>query len=268
MEKIIVKDYKISITGLKDDDYVSLTDIARIKNPEDPNSVIANWIRRVSTLDYLAIWERLNNVNFKPTDFEGFKSRPGENAFTISPKKWVEITCSIGIRIKLGKQGGTFAHKDIALEFASWISPEVKLYIIKEFQRLKIKEEERSNWLGKRLQSKLNYLIHTDAIKTYLVPIELSNEQKSFIYASEADLLNVALFGLTSKEWKERNINTQGNMRDYASLIELSILSNLELINSKLIEQKISQSERLIILNKEANKEKEIFNKNIKSIGE
>ena len=268
MNKITVKNIEINVTGIEDDDFISLTDIARFKNEEDPNAVIANWIRRVDSLQYLTIWERLNNETFKPTDFEGFRSKPGENAFTISPKKWIEITNAIGIKVKSGRHGGgTFAHRDIALEFASWISAEVKLYIIKEFQRLKIQESEQLEWHGKRLLTKLNYLIHTDAVKEYLVPVELSNEQKSYIYANEADLLNAALFGKTAKEWRETNTGKEGNIRDYASTIELAILSNLEYLNSMLVSQKLSQKDRLVLLNKEANREKELFNKNnVKSI--
>jgi len=268
MKKITINSIDIDITGIGDDDFISLTDIARFKNEEDPNAVIANWLRRVDSIQFLAIWEKLNNEQFKPTDFEGFKSKPGENAFTISPKKWIDITNAVGIKVKSGRHGGgTFAHRDIALEFASWISPEVKLYIIKEFQRLKIQESEQIEWQGKRLLTKLNYLIHTDAVKEYLVPVELSSQQKSFIYANEADLLNVALFGKTAKEWRDINLTKEGNIRDYANTIELSILSNLEYLNSILITQKLSQKDRLILLNKEANREKDLFNKNnIKSI--
>lgn len=263
MNKITVKNIEINVTGIEDDDFISLTDIARFKNEEDPNAVIANWIRRVDSLQYLTIWERLNNENFKPTDFEGFRSKPGENAFTISPKKWIEITNAIGIKAKSGRHGGgTFAHRDIALEFASWISAEVKLYIIKEFQRLKLQESEQLEWHGKRILTKLNYLIHTDAVQKYLVPVELSNEQKSYIYATEADLLNVALFGKTAKGWRETNPGKEGNIRDYANTIELAILSNLEYLNSILISKKLSQKDRLILLNKEANRQKELFNKN------
>jgi hypothetical protein len=186
----------------------------------------------------------------------------------MTPTKWATKTNAIGFKTKSGKYGGgTFAHRDIALEFASWISPEVKLYIIKEFQRLKVQESEQLEWNGKRLLTKLNYLIHTDAVKEHLVPIELSNQQKSYIYASEADLLNMALFGKTAKEWRDENTGKDGNIRDYANTIELAILSNLEYLNSMLIAQKIDQSERLILLNKEANREKELFNKNnVKSI--
>ena len=263
MSKIIVKEKEISITKINEDDYISLTDIAKIKNDGDTNMVIASWIRRVDTIEFLKLWELINNENFKPTDFEGFKSKPGQNAFTISPKKWIELTNAIGLKVKSGRyNGGTFAHKDIALEFASWISAEVKLYIIKEFQRLKIQETSKLEWQGKRILTKLNYIIHTDAVKTHLITIILTNEQKCEIYASEADILNVALFGMTAKQWRTANPNKEGNIRDYASTIELAILSNLEFYNSKLIEENIPPQTRLIILNNEANKEKELFNKN------
>lgn len=263
MSKIIVKEKEISITKINEDDYISLTDIAKIKNDGDTNMVIASWIRRVDTIEFLKLWELINNENFKPTDFEGFKSKPGQNAFTISPKKWIELTNAIGLKVKSGRyNGGTFAHKDIALEFASWISAEVKLYIIKEFQRLKIQETSKLEWQGKRILTKLNYIIHTDAVKTHLITINLTNEQKCEIYASEADILNVALFGMTAKQWHTANPNKEGNIRDYASTIELAILSNLEFYNSKLIEENIPPKTRLIILNNEANKEKELFNIN------
>ncbi len=180
----------------------------------------------------------------------------------MSPTRWINDFNAVGIRTKATKNGGTFAHRDIALEFASWISAEVKLYIIKEFQRLKIEESEEVEWQGRRLLTKINYLIHTDAIKQYLIPINLTEEQKSFIYTSEADMLNVALFGMRAKEWKEKNQDKKGNIRDYATTIELSILSNLEYHNSLLIKDNINQKERLITLNNEANREKELFNKN------
>lgn len=261
MNKIVVKDVEINITGIKDDDYISLTDIARLKNNDDTNAVIANWLRRVDTLEFLKLWEILNNEKFKPTDFEGFKSKPGENAFSISPKRWIELTKAIGIVVKPGRyNGGTFAHRDIALEFASWISAEVKLYIIKEFQRLKIQESEQLEWTGKRMLTKINHLINTDAIKENLVPIELTVEQKNYIYASEADMLNVAIFGMRAKQWRDNNLNKKGNIRDYASTIELAILSNIEYHNSLLIRENISQKDRLIILNKEANRQKKLLN--------
>lgn len=253
----------INITGVGDDDYISLTDIAKLKANDDPNAVIANWLRRVDSLDFLVLWERLNNPNFKPVDFEGFKSKPGTNAFTISPKRWIELSNAIGIKVKSGRYGGgTLAHRDIALEFAGWISPEIKLYIIKEFQRLKIQEAEQLDWNGKRLLTKVNYLIHTESIKNNLIRVELTSEQKSFVYASEADLLDVALFGLTAGQWREANPTKKGNIRDYATTIELAILSNLEFQSAKLIEAKMSKSERLVSLNEEANREKDLFNRN------
>ena len=262
MNKITVKNIDISITGIGDDDYISLTDIARTKNPKEPKDVIKNWMRLRSTLEYLGIWEILNNPNFYRVEFDPLLSESGKNSFTMSPTRWINEYNAIGLRIKPTKNGGTFAHRDIALEFASWISAEVKLYIIKEFQRLKVQESEQLEWQGKRLLTKLNYLIHTDAIKVYLGPVELSSEQKSIIYANEADLLNVVLFGKTAKEWRDLNADKEGNIRDYANTIELAILSNLEYLNSMLISQNITQKERLLLLNKEANREKELFNKN------
>ncbi|MBQ6920784.1 MAG: KilA-N domain-containing protein [Bacilli bacterium] len=267
MKKITIKSIEINVTGIGDEDFVSLTDIARIKNPKEPKDVVKNWMRLRSTLEFLGIWETLNNSNFKRVEFDPLLSESGKNAFTMSPTRWINELNAIGIRTKPTKNGGTFAHRDIALEFASWISPEVKLYIIKEFQRLKIQESEQIEWQGKRLLTKLNYLIHTEAVKEYLVPVELSSQQKSYIYANEADLLNVALFGKTAKEWRDINLTKEGNIRDYANTIELAILSNLEYLNSMLITQKLSQLERLVLLNKEANREKELFNKNnVKSI--
>ena len=237
-------------------------------NPEFPAYVVRNWMRLRPTIEFLGIWEKLNNSRFNLTEFDQIKNASGSNAFVMTATKWAKETNAIGIkpsRVKYSE--GTFAHRDIALEFASWISAEIKLYIIKEFQRLKVQESEQLEWNGKRLLTKLNYLIHTDAVKEHLVPIELSNEQKSYIYASEADLLNMALFGKTAKEWRDENPNKDGNIRDYANTIELAILSNLEYLNSMLITQKIDQKERLILLNKEANREKELFNKNnVKSI--
>ena len=267
MKKITIKNIEINVTGIGDEDFVSLTDIARIKNPKEPKDVVKNWMRLRSTLEFLGIWETLNNPNFKRVEFDPLLSESGKNSFTMSPTRWINEFNAIGIRTKPTKNGGTFAHRDIALEFASWISPEVKLYIIKEFQRLKIQESEQIEWQGKRLLTKLNYLIHTDAVKEHLIPIELSSQQKSYIYANEADLLNVALFGKTAKEWRDINLAKEGNIRDYANTIELTILSNLEYLNSMLITQKLTQQERLVLLNKEANREKDLFNKNnIKSI--
>ena len=268
MKKITIKNIDIDITGIDDDDYISLTDIAKIVNPEFPAYIVRNWMRLRSTIEFIGLWEKLNNSNFNLTEFDQIRNDSGTNVFVMTATKWVKETNAIGIKPGRGKHSkGTFAHRDIALEFASWISPEVKLYIIKEFQRLKIQESEQIEWQGKRLLTKLNYLIHTDAVKEHLVPIELLSQQKSYIYANEADLLNVALFGKTAKEWRDINPTKEGNIRDYANTIELAILSNLEYLNSMLITQKQSQQERLVLLNKEANREKDLFNKNnIKSI--
>lgn len=262
MEQIEVKGLSVNITGIEDNDYISLTDLARIKNSKEPKDVVKNWMRSRSTLEFLGLWEKMNNPEFKGVDFEPLLSETGKNSFTMSPTRWISEFNAIGIKTKPTKNGGTFAHRDIALEFASWISPEIKLYIIKEFQRLKIQESEQLEWYGKRMLTKLNYLIHTDAIKEFLLPIELTKDQMNYVYASEADILNVALFGKNAKDWHDDNPNKKGNIRDYASTLELAILSNLEFQNAKLIEQGLNKKERLILLNKEANREKELFNKN------
>ena len=262
MEKIEVKGLSINITGIEDNDYISLTDLARIKNSKEPKDVVKNWMRSRSTLEFLGLWEKMNNPEFRGVDFEPLLLETGKNTFTMSPTRWINEFNAIGIKTKPTKNGGTFAHRDIALEFASWISPEIRLYVIKEFQRLKIQESEQLEWHGRRILTKLNYLIHTDAIKEYLLPIKLTNDQKNYIYASEADILNVALFGKNAKEWHKDNPNKKGNIRDYASTIELAILSNIEFQNAKLIENGLNKKERLILLNQEANREKELFNKN------
>ena len=230
-------------------DYVSLTDIARYKNKEEPNVVVANWMRNYSTIEYLGIWERLNNPNFKPVEFEGFLKEAGSNAFTLSPKKWSEITNAIGLLVKSGRGGGTYAHKDIAFEFASWVSPYFKLYLIKEFECLKEEEQKKLGWDIKRNLAKINYRIHTDAIKNKLVPDKLSKEKINFIYASEEDILNVSLFGITAKEWRDENPDLKGNIRDYADISQLVCLSNLENLNAVFINEGMSQSERLEKLN-------------------
>ena len=235
-------------------DYISLTDIARYKDAEHTDAIIQNWLRNRNTIELLGFWESIYNPNFKPLEFEGFRKQAGLNSFVMTPKKWIESTNAIGIVSKSGRYGGTFAHKDIALEFASWISIEFKLYIIKEFQRLK--EDETSQlkleWNLQRTLSKINYHIHTDAIRDNLIPKEITKQQANFVYADEADLLNVALFGLTAKEWRESNPDKKGNVRDYASLEQLVVLSNMESINALLISQGIAPSERLRELNKVA----------------
>ena len=258
MSKIItilkVKEQDISILYKKDEDYISLTDIARVKNIDEPKDVVKNWFRNRSTVEFLGLWERINNPNFKGVDFDPLFQEAGNNSFTLSPSKWINTTNAIGIISKTGRGGGTFAHKDIAFEFASWISAEFKLYLIKEFQRLKNDENERLHleWNLQRTLSKINYKIHTDAIKENIVPNFISKSQINFIYANEADLLNVALFGITAKQWKETNHDSKVNMRDEASIEQLVVLSNMESINALLIDQGLSQKDRLIQLNKVA----------------
>ena len=230
-------------------DYISLTDIAKYKNSEEPNVVVANWMRNYNTIEYLGIWEKLNNPNFNPLEFEGYLEQAGSNAFTLSPQKWSNSTNAIGLFVKLGRSGGTFAHKDIAFKFASWISAEFELYIIKDYQRLKDDENSRLSlgWNLNREISKINYKIHTDAIKEYLLS-DLSNEQLSYKYASEADMLNVSLFNKRSKQWHDENPDLKGNMRDYASINELLVLANMESYNAILISKGMQQKERMIEL--------------------
>lgn len=230
-----------------EDDYISLTDIAKYKNLEEPNIVIANWMRIRSTIEFLGLWEELHNPNFKPIEFEGFKNQSGANAFTLSPQKWIRSTNAIGIVSKSGRYGGTLAHKDIAFEFASWISPEFKLYIIKDYQRLKQDENSKLSlgWNVKRELAKINYKIHTDAIKENLISDELTKNQIGYTYASEADMLNFILFGKTAAQWKNDNPEKIGNIRDYASYEELLVLSNLENINAIMINEQIPQSQRM-----------------------
>jgi hypothetical protein len=249
MAKIKVKDTDVVILSINDVDFISLTDIAKFKTT-DTSVVIGNWMRNRNTIEFLGIWETLYNPNFKPLEFEGFKKEAGLNAFTLSPLKWVTTTDAIGIVVRSGRYGGTFAHKDIAFKFASWISVEFELYIVKEFQRLKEQEQFQLGWSAKRELAKLNYHIHTDAVKQNLIPPELTPNQTSIIYANEADVLNVALFGCTAKQWRDANPSLKGNVRDYASINELICLSNLENLNAVFINESIPQNERLIKLNK------------------
>ena len=248
MAKITVQNTNVTVISVNENDYISLTDIARHKS-EDPTAVIGNWMRNRNTIEYLGIWESLYNPQFKPLEFEGFKREAGLNAFTLSPQKWINATNAIGIISKSGRYGGTFAHKDIAFKFASWISVEFELYIVKEFQRLKQEEQKLIGWTAKRELSKINYHIHTDAIKQNLIPSEITALQASIIYANEADVLNVAMFGMTAKEWREANPELKGNIRDYASINELICLSNMESLNAVFIDEGFSQRERLIKLN-------------------
>lgn len=231
-------------------DYICITDIAKLRNTTDPNGVIANWMRNRETVEFLGIWETLYNPSFNPLEFDGFRKQAGLNAFTLSPSKWIDTTSAIGIISRSGRYGGTYAQSDIAFEFASWISVEFRLYLVKEFQRLKTEEQKLLGWTAKRELSKINYRIHTDAIQHNLVPLEISPSQASIIYAEEADVLNVAMFGVTAKQWREANPNLKGNIRDYATINELICLSNMENINAVLINDGIPQSERLVKLNK------------------
>lgn len=250
-QKIDVKGTEITVLRNEAEEYISLTDIARHKDSEHTDTIIQNWMRNRNTIELLGFWESIYNPNFKPLEFEGFRKQAGLNSFVMTPKRWIEATNAIGIISKSGRYGGTFAHKDIAFEFASWISIEFKLYVIKEFQRLKADENDRLKleWNLQRTLAKVNYHIHTDAIKENLIPKELSKSQISFVYANEADLLNVALFGFTAKQWRDNNHGKEGNVRDYATIEQLVVLSNLESINAVLINQGLSQSERLKQLN-------------------
>ena len=236
------------ITDTKsNEDYISLTDIAKYRNPDDPSGVIANWLRNRNTIEYLGLWEKMNNPNFNPLEFEGFKNDAGLNSFTLSPQKWIVSTNAIGIISRPGRYGGTFAHTDITFEFASWVSPEFKLYVIKDYQRLKSDEAHRLEigWDTKRELSKINYRIHTDAIKEFLITPELTKQEQSYKYATEADILNVAIFGKTAKQWREETGFKRGNMRDFASVEQLIVLVNLESMNADLIHQGLSTQDRL-----------------------
>ena len=251
MSKIVVDNTSITVLRFKESDFISLTDIAKRKSDE-PSAVIGNWIRNRNTIEYLGIWETLYNPDFKLLEFEGFRKEAGLNAFTLSPLKWVITTNAAGICVKSGRYGGTYAHKDIAFKFASWISVEFELYLYKEFQRLKEEEQKQLGWSAKRELAKLNYRIHTDAIKQNLIPPELDRRKASIVYASEADVLNVAMFGMTAQEWREANPDKKGNIRDYANINELICLSNLESLNAVFINDGIPQGERLLKLNRVA----------------
>lgn len=249
MAKLIVKEQVIKTSNQEGIDYICITDIARQRNPTDPNGVIANWMRNRNTIEFLGIWENLYNPMFNPLEFEGFRKEAGLNAFTLSPSRWIEATGAKGIVAISGKYGGTYAHKDIAFEFASWISVEFKLYLVREFQRLKEEERNLIGWTAKRELSKINYHIHTDAIKENLLPAEVTREQASLKYADEADVLNIAMFGVTARQWRDANPDKKGNIRDYASINELICLSNMENLNAVFINEGMPQPERLIKLN-------------------
>ena len=250
---MVVQGREISIIFHKEnEDFISLTDIARLKNKDAPADVVKNWMRTRSTIEFLGLWEKINNQNFKLVEFDAFKNEAGSNSFVLSPQKWIEATGAIGLISKSGRYGGgTFAHKDIAFEFASWISAEFKLFLIKEFQRLKEEENKRLalGWDLKRTLAKINYKIHTDAIQAHLVPLQLTKQEVNTIYATEADVLNMALFGKTAKEWRDENSGKDGNIRDCSDVTQLVVLANLEGINAELIRRGIPQSERLVQLN-------------------
>ena len=251
-EKIQVKGTEVVLISKGNDDYLSLTDIAKYRDSENPSQIISLWMRTYSTIEYLGLWEILNNADFKPHIYEGFKTESAKPHFWMSAQKWINETNAVGIISKSGRYGGgTFAHTDIAFKFAAWISAEFELYLISEFKRLKIEESQRLSldWNLQRTLSKINYRIHTDAIKDEIIPTKVTKEQAKYIYADEADLLNVALFGKTAKQWRDENPSNKGNIRDYATLEQLVVLSNLESINALFIRQGLIQSERLLQLN-------------------
>lgn len=266
-----VKGSKINVVRVDGYEYIYLTDLARYADEDDPRYPIQNWMRNKDVISYLGLWESINNENFKGVEFDTFKNEAGSNKFKISPQKWIRETNAVGMISKSGNNGGTYARSDIAFEFASWLSPEFKLYLIQEFQRLKKDEayQNKIDWHANRVLAKVSYIVHTDAIQSIIVPT-LTEKQKKFIYAEEADVLNVALFGITAKEWRNKNpkLAENGNIRDYTDLLHLVILNNLENINAELIRMNIKQSDRLIQLNESARNQMEALrnNKNIKEL--
>ncbi len=248
MAKILVNETEITVLEINEKDYISLTDM--VKGVENGLSLIEKWLRNKNTIEFLGIWEEMYNPNFNSPEFEGIKNAAGLNRFILSVKQWIEKTNAIGIIAKAGRYGGTYAHKDLAFEFASWVSPQFKLYLLREFQRLKEAEQKQLGWSAKRELSKINYHIHTDAIKQNLIPAEISPLQTNIIYANEADVLNVALFGMTAKKWREIHPDLKGNIRDYASINQLICLSNMENLNAVFINNGLPQSERLKELNR------------------
>ena len=257
--QINVQDQVIRLMKHDGRDYVCITDIAKQKNPDFPADVIKNWMRSKNTVAFLGLWEQLNNPAFKLVEFDQFKSEAGLNSFVLPPQTWIEKTDAIGLISKSGRYGGTYAQSDIAFEFASWVSVEFKLYLVTEFQRLKSDEQKLLGWSVKRELTQLNYRIHTDAIKENLIPAELTAKQTAIVYASEADVLNMALFGMTAKEWSEQHPDLKGNMRDYADIAQLICLANLESLNAVLIAEQLSQPQRLERLNQVAIKQMRIL---------
>jgi hypothetical protein len=250
--KIDVKGTSVTVISGGSDDYISLTDIARYKDSERTDYIIQNWLRNRNTIEFLGIWEQLNNPGFNPIEFDGIRRQAGLNSFVLTAKRWTEATGAIGISSRAGRYGGTYAHKDIAFEFASWVSVEFKLYLIKEFQRLKETEHRQLGWDIRRNLARINYHIHTDAIKAKLIPPRLTPQQINLIYASEADLLNMALFGKTAKQWRDEHPGSKGNIRDEATVSQLVCLANLETLNAHFIHQGLAQAERLKLLNQTA----------------
>ena len=250
MAKITVQNTPITVLSVEEQDYISLTDMATAKEGDNRSAdIIKNWLRNRYTIEFLGTWEVIHNPNFKVVEFDHFKMSAGLPSFVLSASEWIERTNAVGIIVKKGRYGGTYAHKDIAFEFGSAISVPFKLYLIEEFQRLKTEEQKLLGWSAKRELSKINYRIHTDAIKTHLLPAEITREQASYVYADEADVLNVAMFGKTARQWREENPDLKGNIRDYASINELICLSNMENLNAVFIEQGMPQSDRLVKLN-------------------
>lgn len=251
IRRITVQGIEVQLFSKESIEYISLTDIAKTRDTERTDYIIQNWLRNRNTIEFIGLWEMLHNRDFKSIEFDGFRNQSGLNSFSLTPQRWIKTTNAIGIVSKSGRYGGTFAHQDIAFEFASWISPEFKLYLLKEFQRLKEEEAKTKSleWNLQRTLAKVNYRIHTDAIKENLIPDKVTKQQMNNIYASEADILNVALFGKTAKEWRDENPGKEGNIRDYAALEQLVVLSNLESINAVLINQGDNQSSRLVKLN-------------------
>jgi hypothetical protein len=250
-DKIVVENTEIVLLRQGSSDYISLTDMAKYRNANEPSHVIANWLRLSGTIAYLGLWEKIHNPDFNSLGFEGIDKESGKDYFSISPKRWVKETNAVGIVAKSGRYGGAFAHKDIAFKFAAWLSPEFELYLITEFDRLKSAEQKQlaTEWNLQRTLAKINYRIHTDAIKEHIIPKTVSEKQKTMTYANEADLLNVALFGKTAAEWRAKNPKAAGNIRDEATLEQLVVLSNLESINALLIRDELPQRERLVRLN-------------------
>ena len=250
-----VNNKKIGVMRIGNEEYISLTDLARYANPEEPKVPIQTWMRNKDVISFLGLWEKLNNEDFKGIEFATFENAAGKNSFYMSPQRWIKETNAKGIISKSGKYGGgTFAHSDIALEFASWLSPEFKLYVIKEFERLKRNEafQKQIDWNASRVLSKANYRIHTDAVKNSIIPSLVTEKQKKYAYSNEADLLNVAIFGMTAKEWKDKNPDLKGNQRDYADIRQLLVLCNIENLNAIMINDNIPKSERLVKLNQVA----------------